>query len=403
MSVRGLVLALLVMVVAGCTIRPVRTYELTATVTNDANQLLVVEGTTSLPEGAPVEAILFDRDGRRLAADQGVVQDSSYFVVLDVRRAPGFVPLTLEVAYDPVIAPAEVREQTGLLGEAMNGEQVEESHGRCRLVERAGVVMVVNTRQAAFREIQGEGSLRELESYIARNPRDAEVMVHLGLAYLKWRPAERRVGSRAHALLQRAVQIDPDTEMSLEARLWLSKLEADQRARAAERAHREALSTGPGGRFSTNSRIVPGEALGEVRLGMPLRALMRRFAPEQIPDLSGPGVVDVRFPAYHDLTVTVDRETSRVLSASSTSDFFRLPAGVGVGSLIQEFYPVYPRIPVVFGEPETLPDGTRVAWGAVRLEGLLLVVERRTEPQFGIPVDRVVEIGVLPPDELPAP
>lgn len=380
---------------AGCTVRAVRDFELTARVLNDSNHLLVVEGNSDLPDGAPIEAVLVDRDGRRLAASRGELRDSIYFVVLDVRRAPGFVPLTVEVAYDPLLAGAAVTETTGPRGEAMNGDQVEESHGRNRLVSRMDVVLVVSTRQAAMRELKGEGSLRELEAYVARNPRDTIAMVELALAYLNWRPSERRMGSRAHALLVRAVQINPDTDMTVEARLWLSKLEAEERARQAHRAYRQALATGPGGRFSTNSTVVPGKALGEIRLGMPLRALVRRFAPDGIPDLSGEGVVEIRFPEYHGLTVTVDKQSQQVVSATATG-FFRLPSGAGVGSLVQEFYSDYPRIRVAFGEPETQEDGTRVSYGAVRLKGLFLMLERRQGSGFGIPVDKVIEIGVLP-------
>lgn len=388
----------LVVLLCACTVIPVRDYHLSVRILNDSNNLLVVEGDTNLPEGAPVEAGLYDGDGRRLSSSRGLVEQGRYFVVLDVSTVPGFSHHTLVVSFDPLLASSEILDITGHRGEAMRGDLVEYQKGRNLLVSRTDVMLVVESRQAGYRELQ-EGDLaaaiRELESYLARNPHDTEAMISLGLAYLEWRQAERRVGTRAHVLLQRAIELAPESERAVEARLWISRLEAEERARRAEIAFRRSVSVGPGSVFHSNKTVVPGEALGAIRLGMPYRALIRRLAPDNLPAFEE-GVETVSFSTFHGLTVGIDSETSKVVWASSDSEFFRLDGDLGVGSLLQEFQGKLKGVYTpAYGPEKRLADGSFESFGVIRLDGLVLYVRRTRDAVVGIPVDTVVEIQVI--------
>ncbi len=106
-------LRILALLVVGCRPNWVRTYRLDFQTLNDGNRLLSIEGTTNLPTQAPLEAVLTDNYGRQLARSQASVTPRANFsMVLDISAAPGGVPLTLEVRYDPQHAPVHVMART---------------------------------------------------------------------------------------------------------------------------------------------------------------------------------------------------------------------------------------------------------------------------------------------------
>ncbi len=142
-----------------------------------------------------------------------------------------------------------------------------------------------------------------------------------------------------------------------------------------------------------NALVVPGKSLGAVRLGMPLQALLRRFIPDTYPDLTGSGMVRVKFSSYHGLKVLVDKKTQSIVEATAR-EFFHLRSGLGPGRLLQEFYSEYPRLKVMLGKVYTRPDGSKVRYGKAVEDGLVLKVERIYTPGSPFPIDKVVEIGV---------
>ncbi|MCA9796167.1 MAG: tetratricopeptide repeat protein [Candidatus Eremiobacteraeota bacterium] len=396
---RALVLLILALL-AGCTVRMVTSYKLDARVTNEGNNLLTIEGESNLPEGAPVEAQLVDKGGRRLARGEGQVSDGHFFMVLDVGRVPGYTHHQLVVDFDPIVAPYTVTDLTGKRGEAMTGEQVEFEAGRYRLVKRLDLVLEVNDRQAGYRELErGDlaGAARELESHLQRNPRDVDATMRLAETYIQWRKAEQRAGTRAYALFQRVVDLAPDSEQAGRARLWISRIDAERRAREAQAELERSLKNG--GRFRELKAIRPGRALGAISLGMPYRPLARRFAPLSRPDFSGDGVERVVFKDFNGVSVGVNRRTHRVVWAATESDFYELPNGLKVGSVIQEFRGRMRVRTPHYGKVSSDSEGYEVSYGDVAVDGLVLTFQRRTDPTFRLPVDRLYRITVVARDQ----
>ena len=393
-----LVFALLL---GGCRPTWLRTYRIDFQTINDNNSLLVLEGTTNLPPQAPLEASLTDSYGRRLARSETVVGPQGAFsTVLDLAGVPGRRALSLEVRFDPQRAPVHVLAKTGTKGEGMTGPQVETFADRSILVRRVSMMLAMDERQSALRDTErGEEGVRELEGYVARHPQDGQALLLLAVSQLKARPQERHAGSEAHALLQRGLALQgANQEVMLEAKLWASRLDSEEKARKAERDR--VKKQDPSENLRHNRVIVPGRSLGEITLGEPLRILSRRYTLDHTNFQSYDPVETFGLKGAFKVEVRVDRTTGRVVGVSTRSDFFRLEGGLGVGSLRQEVEEKYGALPVEFGAEEKRDDGCLYSEGQVTLtNGLVLTIERRTDPTFPLPVDTVSAIEVVGVEE----
>lgn len=404
-------LLVLTLLLVGCRATWLRTYRLDFQTINDNNSLLVLEGTTNLPPQAPLEASLTDSYGRRLARSETVVSSHGTFsTVLDITGVPGRQALSLDVRFDPQRAPVHVLAKTGTKGENMAGSQVETFADRSILVRRVSMMLAMDERQSALRETdRGEEGVRELEVYVARHPEDGQALLLLAVAQLKTRPQQRHAGSEAHALLQRGMALQgAKEEVMLEAKLWASRLDNEEKARKAERDR--VKKQDPSENLRHNRVIVPGRSLGEITLGEPLRILARRYTLDH-PDFRTYDPVETfGLKGAFKVEVRIDRTTGRVVGVSTRSDFFRLEGGLGVGSLRQEAEEKYGALPVEFGPEEKGADGVLHSEGQVSLgNGLVLTIERRTNPTFPLPVDSIsaievvgVEEEVVAPDLTPA-
>jgi len=346
-------LLIVALLVVGCRPAWVRTYRLDFTTLNDNNSLLVIEGKTNLPTQAPLEAVLSDGYGRRLARSETVVTSRGTFsTVVDLTGAPGRQALTLEVRYDPQRAPVHVLAKTGTKGEAMTGAQVEMFADRAILVRRLSMMLAMDERQSALRETErGEEGVKELEAYVARHPDDGQALLMLAVACLKARPQERHAGSEAHALLQRGMALQgANQEVMLEAKLWASRLESEEKARKAERERQKKAD--PSENLRSNRVIVPGRSLGEIVLGEPLRVLSRRYTLDHYTFAGTEPVETFVLKGNFKVEARVDKSTGRVVGVLTRSDFFRLEGGLGVGSLLQEAEEKYGTLPVEFGAEE---------------------------------------------------
>lgn len=395
------ILALLL--ATGCTITPVRRYDLSIDLTNDANRALSVEGRTNLPEGSPIEATLIHpEDGLTLASARGMVKRGRYFLVLDVQRAPGGLPLNLEVMFDPMLAPTALREKVGPAGVGMGGPLAEERAGRTVLVKRVGVFFPMESREAALRSLDPtnpEVGLQRMESYVLRNPSDTQAAVQLALALILVREPERHAGSRAHALLERALDLDPNAVYPSEARDWLIRLETEERDLEAQRRLRERMdNANPRRLVQMNSTVIPGVQLGGVKVGTPAGLLFAQFWPSHFPSYRGtePEVVGIK--DLYDVSISVDPTTRRIVSATSHDPFYRLEGSMlGVGSLLQEVREVYPSAKPVYGSPTVLADGTEQSVGVADVGGLRIEVVKRVDPEFRLPVTTVSGLEVYAP------
>ncbi len=398
---RGFGAILILLCLGGCTVRLVQDFTLTARLVNESNKLLSIEGESNLPEGAPIEARLLDKKGRRLARGQGQIREGAYFIVLDVARVPGFSRHSLQVFYDPIIAPGEVTDVTGPRGEAMRGGQVQFEAGRYLLLENVNVVLEVNNRMAGYRQLESgdlAAAVRELESHLQRNPRDVDATLRLAQTYLEWRQAENRTGTRAHLLLQRVIDLAPESEQARQAHLRLARIDAERRAAKARLALRQSMANG--GRFRTEKRVVPGKALGAIKLGMPYRVLARRFPTLSPPQLKGTGVEEVVLRDFNGVSVGVDRLTRRIVWARAEGvDFYELDQGLKMGSPLQAFRGKYPIRRPNYGAVSVDQEGFEVSYGTVLLEGLSLTFQRRTDPMLKLPVDRLYAVEVFAPED----
>lgn len=387
----------------GCTITPVHRYDLSVELTNDANRALAVEGRTNLPEGAPIEAILSTpRDGLTVSTSRGKVKRGRYFLVLDVQRAPGGEALDLEVMFDPMLASLELREKVGPGGVGMGGPLTEERDGRTVLVRRLGVLFPMESREAAMRSIDPgnpQQGIQRMESYVLRNPTDTQAAVVLALVLLETSEPERHAGSRAHALLERAFDLNPTGTFPPEAREWLTRLQTEERELAAQRQLQERLAnSNPRRIVQMNSSVIPGQQLGGVLVGRPAARLFAQFWPDHFPSYQGTQVETLSIKDLYDVQIGVDPVSKNIVSASTHSEFFRLEGGtLGVGSLLQEVQALYPSARPRYGQARVLEDGTEESVGVADVGGLRLEVTRRVDPEFRMPVATVSGLEVYSP------
>lgn len=373
---------------AGCHLTWVRPIQLDVHLTNDRNELLSVEGDTTLPDGAQVEARLTQADGRRWATGRGWVQDRHYYIVLEVSRCPGFKPLNLDVFFDPVLASATVQRLVGSRGEAMSGELLLESHDRILVFKRTRLVLTMSAREMAVRRLQqGDGDVNELQSYLVRHPNDAESMIGLGLAYLKHRPSQQHVHSEAYKMLQQGILAKPaSNSLEMEARLCIARLDEKARREAEERERRKAPTYSS--RFVSQVLIRPGQALGAFQLGMGEQFLRLSF---RLRPTEARGVFTIDVIPGLELTFT---EGGALIKASTTDTRYRTQEGIGPGSELEELQRVLPTLAIVFSPPKTGEDGRAHRYATVELKGLTLYLEQSYDPNFPLPESTVKRVEV---------
>lgn len=378
------------LLLCACTITPVKSFKLKAQLTNDANRLLTVEGTTNLPQDAPLEVAVFEESGRRVILTETTVDGGRFYALIDLTSLSGYTPYRVEVAYDPLLAGYDVTDITGARGEAMNGEQVEYKNGRYRLVEEFALTLSGEGKSLAFNEDPAV-MVKQLEKACLERPDDMQAKLQLALALLRWSEGERRPGTRADRLLHKVIEVMPNSTHAETAKMWIGRIEAEDKARRAEAELNEQIAGG--GLFTRRRRVVPGRSLGAIRLGMPYRALGRRFKVKRRPSFKDQEVITVEFKDFKGVSVGVDSATRKIVWASTTDPFFKLDGGYGVGSVIQEVPGL--RTPK-FGEFEKDDKGYDVAYGVVSRRGIEYTIARKKDPVTKFPLDVIDEIRILP-------
>ena len=401
----GLLCLFLVAFLNGCAVSDKRGVKMNLSAVNTDDKILVLEGTTDLPAGARLKAELENRDGKAISRDTATVRHGSFFFDFDLSRLSEFTAYQVVVTFDPQGCPLSVLAETGWKGEALEGDGVVKFSDR--RIYRTKVKVLLSEAALGkdwegrnFEEMEPSERTRlveELERFIIEKPKDREALLALGSAYLATEVDEYALGSRAHQLLLRAAQAPEKSKTGKAARELLAEIEkADKQSREAVKVRREERGSG---RYRKNFKILPGKSLGGFRLGAPYRVVSRYFELEKPADFSRRGVdPTVKVKNFHGISLTYGQLSQNLVAARTSSDRFRLPEGIGVGSLLQEAQAAYGKEAIY--TPEFTPAGTSAEGkslftGVVTAQGIEFEVTREVDAEFGIPVDKISAVSVF--------
>lgn len=400
-------LGVLASLTLGCSPPEPRTVSMELGAVNTADKILVLEGKTDLPPGAKLDAELRTRDGKTLLRDRAVVRQGSFFFDFDMARLSEFSSYKVLVSFDPENAPLGVRHITGLWGEALEGPGVRQVGNRRVYWKEKSILLSTSARERDwegrnFEEMEASERTRlteELERYIEAKPQDKVAKLALAKAYLASESREYAVGSRAHSLLVEAARTPETDRNGRQARDLLARIEVAEKKRQAKIAKQKAASSGQ--RYRTNFGVDPGRSLGAFKLGTPYKVAARYFKLDRTADFTkGAGPQTVRLKDFHNLELTYDLMSRRLISVRTTSPKFKLPEGLGVGSLLQSLQKAYGKKAIYtpkFRAAGRSADGKKLFKGKVEAAGLEFEILREVEPMFGMPVDRVTAIRVFKP------
>ncbi|MCA9778098.1 MAG: hypothetical protein KC800_15320 [Candidatus Eremiobacteraeota bacterium] len=403
---KALLAALLALALSGgCERPPARGVTMTLNAVNTADKILVLEGETDLPGGSRLRAEIQNRDGKTLLRDEAVVRQGSFFFDFDMSRLSEFSAYRARVFFDPERAPLGVRLQTGMRGEALEGDGVRKLDDR-RVYWAETEVLLSETAVGRdwegrdFKEMDGNERTRlisEMERYLEEQDQDKSTKLALARAYLADEPKEYSQGSRAYLLLEDVARSTEDNRDGRSARELLAEIDKVDKSRKKEAAVKEGFAKGD--RYRNDFTIAPGKNLGGFRLGTPYRVAGRYFKLDRAVDFAEPtGESTVKLLDFHNMELTYSHASRRLVAVRTTSPKFKLPEGYGVGSLLQELQQAY-GVDAVY-TPEwkyigTGEEGKELYRGVVETEGLEFEITRSVDQTFGIPVDKVSAITVF--------
>jgi hypothetical protein len=372
---------------------------------NTADRILVVEGETDLPSGSRLQAEIQNRDGKAILRDEAIVRRGAFYFDFDLDRLSEFSAYRAYVYFDPVHAPLGVRLSTGLWGEALEGEGVRKMSDR-RVYSKNTEILLSSSALGRdwegrdFTEMDGNERaqmISEMERYLEEKGSDKSTKLALARAYLADEPKEYSEGSRAYLLLKdisSSLESDRDGKMANSLLAEIENLDATRKKKAEVKA-----GFAKGDRYRKDYTVSPGANLGGFRMGTPYRVAGRFFKLDRGVDFSDPDSnPTVTLLDFHDIELTYDLSSRRLVSARTTSPRFKLAEGYGVGSLLQELQKAY-GVDAVY-TPEWQPigtaeDGSKLYEGLVVTDGLQFEITRSVDPVIGIPVDKVSAITVF--------
>jgi hypothetical protein len=390
---------------SGCSPPPPRSVTMTLDAVNTADKILVVEGETDLPSGSRLQAEIQNRDGKPLLRDQAVVRRGAFYFDFDLGRLSEFSAYRARVFFDPAQAPLGVRLNTGLWGEALQGEGVRKMSDRRVYWKETEILLSPSAlgkdwEGRDFKEMEGNERARlisDMERYIEERGQDKTAKLALARAYLADEPKEYAKGSRAYLLLKdvaTALESNRDGKM---ARSLLAEIEKVDKGRKKEAELKAGFAKGD--RYRRDFTVSPGKNLGGFRIGTPYRVAGRFFKLDRSVDFSDPeSSPTVTLLDFHKIELSYDFRSRRLVSVRTTSPKFKLSEGYGVGSLLQELQKAYGTdvVPTPDWEPVgTAADGSKLYRGVVVTDGLEFEIARSVDSVVGIPVDKVSAITVF--------
>lgn len=372
--------------------------------TNTADKILTVEGETSLPAGSPLTGELLTREGRIMRRARASVSRGKFFLNFDLDRLARLDLYEVKVSFDPEIAPASVRLQTGLWGEAMTGAGVVRISGKSVATR---TITVVLAEDVADHDWQGRDFDRlgvservqiigELERWLSDHPQDRSAKLAMARAYIASDIRETEPGSRASGLLQEILAQKLGDRLEQEARKLLAPIEVlGDAAEEQAKKQRAALRLE---RFRKEKTIIPGRSIGSFVLGSPYRVLKNYLELDKQPKFSDKeGMITIYPRNFPDIDLVLNAKTRRLAVIRTFSRAYRLPEGLGVGSTLLDLQRTYGEDVVPSPEwkyVETGSDGRIVYTGVIEAAGITFKLRREIEPVLGTTRDAVTSISV---------
>ncbi|MCR5662881.1 MAG: hypothetical protein K6G50_12280 [bacterium] len=392
-----LLMVLMGLACAGCSMFGYKSYYLSTELINDANKILTVEGRTNLPSGSPITSIIADDSEHTLARSEGLAENGAYCLVLDLSMVPGNKNVILEVYCDPVSASDKVKSILGDDGRYMMGSQIEETPAGNRLMQRTHLVLPMSRRDSAIKSVQlGDYSLgvSGLEGIIDQNPDDKEAQGWLALALLQHNPSERQVDSRAYGILKKINPATLQNPLKNSCQVWFDKINAEAAEAKEKRSRAEAIRLAKRQREQMKQTIKPGVSLGGVKIGATFKEAVAACPPSLYPSWNA----DVVKYTMQDRGVTVyfDKETKRVDALSTRKPKTGLKGGINIGSSLNDALPYYPGGRSRIIEHKKVADGKISVGEFIHPSGLILTF-RREYGLFGPVNDEIIEMTVVAP------
>lgn len=388
---------------SGCEERGPLKLDMDLEATNTADRILVVEGTTHLPAGAPLTATITDPEGQVYLRDRAVVQQGRFFFDFDISSLNGLTLYQVWVKFDPRKAPFGVRLGTGFYGEKMEGRGVIPV-GESRIYRRHIDLLLTSenwdTRDfQSMSEQERERVVRELEKLQEDRPDDRSLQLALAKGFMASDPREIAAGSRAHQLLRDAARAPEPDKISQEAEKLLSGIAEEEKVKEKVREQRQAAVKGF--KYYKETQIKPGRAMGGFVLGTPYDVIRRHFTlnkPARFSDAKEDVLVTLK--ELPGVELTFGKRSRRLVRARTTSPKYVLREGFKVGSLLQELQNTYGRdvVPTPkFTDRSEDKNGNLLFRGKVLTNGLEFEILKTVDPVFGLPVDKVEAISVFKP------
>ena len=323
-------LLILGLLAAGCSPPPKRSVTMSLDAVNTADKILIVEGETDLPSGSRLEAEIQSRDGKTLLRDEAIVRRGAFYFDFDLDRLSEFSAYRARVFFDPADAPLGVRLSTGLWGEALEGEGVRKMTDR-RVYSKDAEILLSPSAHGSdwegrdFAEMDGNERaqmISDMERYLEERDQEKSTKLALARAYLADEPKEFSEGSRAYLLLKDvATTLESDRDGKM-AKSLLDEIEKQDSARKKQAEVRAGFAKGD--RYRKDYTLTPGKNLGGFRMGTPYRVAGRYFKLDRAVDFGNPqSNPTVKLLDFHDIELTYDLQTRRLISARTTSPRFK--------------------------------------------------------------------------------
>lgn len=383
--------------------------ELRADFTNIQDEILTIEGETELPTGSLLRVEMKTREGMLMEAKEILVADERWYSQLSLKTVMKGRDYQIEFFFDPFDQPQEVLSVIGDRGQFLAGDSVSQVGGRYLFQHVYWWRFAPQDQLAGARGWEGMDPkivVSRLEDYLIRYPQDGEAYLQLGLAYIRWRQAERYYGGRAYRMLKSGLTLSPDSDLSAQARSWISRLEQEERRRKIE-AERERILAQRGMNFlRANLQILPGEQFGPVKMGAPYQSLLTHALAKKPPNVNSTEQwQEVIFDNFEDVSILLDMKSMSFVRAQSGDSRYQTKEGLSADSTIEEWREHYPQLRWRSLSQRTRgEDGRWRQKGRWDMPGLVLRVETESDPLNLMTRHFIssIEVHYLSPKELKA-